>query len=124
MIMNFARNTRVESGERLMKRAIRHALDSKTPPILHAQGLVIDHDGEIGLVIEDKIAASMKDDVYNVKVGFTHSTLLVSACDCKAGADAGCKSGKHICVHCLPVLYKLTLLLFACLAEHLLIEFA
>ena len=124
IISDFAKNARVDSGERLMKRAIRHALDTKTPPVLHAQGCVIEHDDDIGLVIEDKIAASMKDDIYNVKVGFTSSKLLVSACDCKAGAEAGSETAKHICVHCLPVLYKLTLMLFACLAEHLLIEFA
>ncbi|KAI2509493.1 hypothetical protein MHU86_4870 [Fragilaria crotonensis] len=123
-ISYFAKNARVDSGERLMKRAIRHSLDTKAPPILHAQAFVIEHHGKIGLVIEDKIAASMKDDIYNVEVGFTPSKLLGSACDCNAGSDVGSDSGKHICVHCLPVLYKLTLLLFGGLAEHLLVEFA
>jgi hypothetical protein len=124
MISYFAKNARVDSGERLMKRAIRHSLDTKTPPILHAQGCIIEHHGEIGLVIDVKIAASMKDDVYNVKVGFTASKLLGSACDCKAGSDTGSNSGKHICVHCLPVLYKFTLLLFSGLAEHVLVKLA
>jgi len=36
MISECATNSRVDSGERLMKRCVRHALDTKTPSILHS----------------------------------------------------------------------------------------
>ena len=134
MISAFAAGARVDSGERLMKRCIRHALDTKTPPIYDAHASIIEHQGEIGMVIHDSIAPSFKDGMYSVTAAFTSSCFLANKCDCKAGADLAVlqqhctessnAGGKHLCVHPLPVLYKLTILLMDGLAEHALVEFA
>jgi hypothetical protein len=101
-----------------------HALDTKTPSILHAHGSIVDHNGDIGMVIHDQISPSFKEGLYEVMAAFMAEDLLANKCDCKVGADTdSCGSERHICIHCLPVLYKLIILLFNGLAKHSLVEF-
>ena len=80
---------------------------------------VHEKDKEIGLVLENTIPASMKDSEYKVKLAFTKDELLASKCQCHAGGD---NNQRVVCVHTLPVIYQLTMLLDDGLAEHLLIE--
>ena len=105
------------------------------PSILHAHGSVIEHQGVVGFVIHDKISPSFRDGMYPVTTAFTASDLLATVCDCKAGAEKQSKEGgsatiiesnarKHLCIHCLLVIYKLMILLMDGLAEHALIEFS
>ena len=114
-------------------RRIRHSLDTKTPSILCAHGSVFQHRGEVGFAIRHRISPSFKDGMYSVTSAFTASSFLAAECDCKAGPEctktastgtSSSDSGKHICVHCLPVLYQLTILLMECLAEHTIVTFA
>ena len=72
-----------------------------------------------GVALENKIPASMKDTEYKVKVAFTKDNLLASRCECHAGGD---EKQRVVCVHTLPVIYQLTMLLDDGLSEHLLIE--
>ena len=76
-------------------------------------------DGEVGLLLENDVPASMKDAQYKVKCAFTKDKLLACKCQCHAGGD---KNQRVVCVHTLPVIYQLTMLLDDGLAEHLLIE--
>ena len=133
MIVQFAQGSRVISGERLLRRCIRHSLDPKTPSILRAHGSVFQHCGEVGFAIRHQISPSFKDGMYSVTSAFTASSFLAAECNCEAGpecakpASTGTSSsdnGKHICVHCLPVLYQLTIILMECLAEHTIVTFA
>ena len=76
-------------------------------------------DKSMGLVLENVIPASMKDAEYNVKTAFTKNELIACKCDCHAG---GHNDERVVCVHILPLIYQLTMLLDDGLAEHLLIE--
>jgi hypothetical protein len=63
----------------------------------------------------------MKQDSFNVCVCFSTNKVVLCSCTCKVGAQL---KQKIICVHVLPVLYQMTLLLFNGLAEHVLVEVA
>ena len=83
--------------------------------------IVEKEDGEMVLVLNNKISASMKDNMYNATVAFSNSSIIAASCDCVAGG--GCNANERVvCVHILPLIYQLTLLLDDGLAEHLLIE--
>ena len=133
MIVKFAQGMRVDNGERMMTRCIRHSMDPKCPPITSAAIKIISCDNTYGLSINGKIPPSFKEGLYDVTTIFTTEKLLATSCDCKSGSI--CESnkgaddyineyGKHGCVHCLPLIYKLTILLMDGLAEHYLIELA
>jgi len=79
-------------------------------------------DGSIGMVITMKVPASMdKKNIYTVTIALTATDILAVECDCKAGSK--CEDG-IVCVHNLPILYKVTELLLEDLSEHLLLELA
>jgi hypothetical protein len=121
MIQNFADASRFHSGFRLLKRAIRHAMDPQAASILSASGSVIQYGSQVGLHLRHKVKASMKADVYSVEVSFTKSCIIACKCNCKAGST---ERDKVVCVHILPVIYQVTLLLFDGLGEHTIIEWA
>ena len=56
---------------------------------------------------------------YVVQTAVTEKVLMCAACDCKIGGE---KSERIVCVHTLPLLYQLSLLLADGLAQHTLIE--
>jgi len=64
-----------------------------------------------------------QDVDYRPVVAFTSEDLLAASddSDCKAGPTNDCC---HVCVHRMPLLVELTLLLFDGLAEHFLVELA
>jgi DDE superfamily endonuclease len=57
----------------------------------------------------------MNQVTYNSKVAFTKNEIVACSCDCQAG--------NTVCVHILPMIYKLTQTLFEGLSEHLLLNF-
>ena len=119
IIRNFAERSRVHSGYRLCKRAIRHAMDHNAVDICSCNGHVIKYKEQIGLELKDKIKASMKTTIYNVRLALTKDTLIACECDCKAGLF-----GKEsiVCVHMLPVLYQFSQFIFRGMNEHMLVE--
>jgi hypothetical protein len=74
---------------------------------------------ELGILLENKIPASMKQDTYNVKVAFSPSGILACKCDCKAGSQL---FDKVVCVHTLPVLMQFLIFLIEDLGQNILIE--
>jgi hypothetical protein len=60
IIREFANGARIFTGFRLLKRAIRHAMDPKAIDIRGCICNVFQEDGKIGLVIEHEVKASMK----------------------------------------------------------------
>lgn len=121
LIVEYANRSRLHSGYRLLKRAVRHALDPEGFSILTSNCCIVSYNNTVGLHISHCIKASMKKDVYNVKVSFTSTDILSVSCTCKAGSV---EHEKVICVHILPLILQLSLLLFDGLAELVLIEFA
>jgi len=124
IILDFADKSRADDGLRLMGRCIRHAMDSKTSPVINARASIFEHDGEVGLMISHIMQPSFKDKKYETRIAFTKSAIVACACSCTAGADCKKKDHKHVDVHVLPIMHLLVLLLFDGLAEHILIELA
>ena len=107
LINKFAEGSRSSGGERLKKRAVRHAFDLKTDPLdCKAIGAIFKQGATgTGLVITHTVSPSFRQDTkYAVCVAITADDLLAAECNCKAGCS--CKD-KHICVHILPVLLQL-----------------
>ena len=121
-IIKFAKNSRVDSGYRLLERCVRHGHDPRMPSMFDNTAQVIQLvDGSLGFVIESQVPASMKKNVYNTTVAYTADDLLAVRCNCKSGSKS---SDKVVCVHILPIAYKVTQLLYEDLAEHILVELA
>ena len=121
LIVTFAERARLHSGFRLLKRALRHAMDVECPSILKANCCIIEYDNNTGIHISHNIKASMKTTIYNIKVSFDSDNIISTSCTCKAGCSG---SEKILCVHVLPILLQLSLLIFDGLGEHVLIELA
>ena len=121
IFIEFANGSRASSGFRLLKFCLRHAFDPKAFPIMEQNATLFIHgkDGEIGIVLENRIGASMKDVEYNVTLALTSNDLLASQCECQAGGE---NDERVLCVHGLPLLYQLSMLMDDGLAEHLLVE--
>ena len=65
------------------------------------------------------IPASIKNEVYPVRVAATRYDLVCCECNCNAGSTG---DQRVVCVHIMPVLYMLSMLLCDGLAQHILIE--
>ena len=61
----------------------------------------------------------MKDAVYHSTVAFTCDKIQCAKCECQAGARS---KERVLCIHNLPLIYQLVMLLDDGLAEHILIE--
>ena len=122
IIIEFAYGSRIDSGYRLLERALRHSFDNKIGNFKNA-GLKIVRKkagGDLGFLITYDVPASMKKNVYHVEVLVTGNDLCMSKCNCQAGGQG---VERIICVHTLVLPYLLTLMLTSgCLAEHILIE--
>ena len=65
LFIDFANGSRAGSGFRLLKRCLRHALDPKAFPLMENDACLFinEEDGEMGLVLNNKVGESMKDAV-------------------------------------------------------------
>ena len=79
------------------------------------------HQGSIGIQLNAAIPASMNKKVYECGVVATANDILCCQCSCQCGSKG---KEKQVCVHILPLLFLLTILLFEDLAEHMLLELA
>lgn len=79
------------------------------------------NDTSIGLIIKMNVPASMKDQVYETYIAITGNDLLATECSCRSGSK---DSDRVVCIHSLPVAYKVTELLYNGLVEHILLELA
>jgi hypothetical protein len=61
----------------------------------------------------------MKAQVYDTTIAITVNNMLATKCRCKSGSKDG---DRVVCIHNLPVAYKVTELLYDGLAEHILLE--
>lgn len=121
ILVNWAENSRYDTGYRLLERACRHAHDTKGPELCQATGAVVDYQGKTCLKIDATIRASMKDQVYRTCIVISDCDLVACGCTCPAGS---CGVERHVDVHVAALVQKLSLFLFDGLGEHLLIEMA
>ena len=85
-IRNICMKGRIDGGGRLMKRATRHSMDPRNPPIINGNGRIRCINGKCCLEISTKIQASMKDDSYTNTACFGVKGLMYCSCTCKAGS--------------------------------------
>lgn len=120
IISKFAEGSRDHgTGHRLKQRCLRHGMDTRTPELAYASGSVITYNGKTGLYIKHRIQASMKQDVYECEVAFTKEAIIANTCTCMCGCLA---QDKVLCVHILPIIYQVHMLLCDGLALHILYE--
>jgi hypothetical protein len=122
-IVGFARACRVdpEGGDRLLVRCVRHATCSQTDKVKKTTCHVVDFDRNPCLLVHHRMRASMKQNIYRCSICFNEETIIACMCDCKAGCEG---NGRVVCVHILPIIYQITLLLFDELAHDILVEYA
>jgi hypothetical protein len=97
-------------------------MDPAAPSILNASGYISLYNKEqVAMTLHHTVKASMKNDVYSIKVCFTKEELVSCNCTCKAGAFG---IERVLCVHILPVLYSVTQLMFDGLSAHFLGQFS
>jgi hypothetical protein len=76
------------TGERPMKRCIRHAMDSKCESIIFSNGCIFECYGDdVGIILYHCIPVSFKDAAYNVSVAWSDKGLVAATCACPAGDD-------------------------------------
>ena len=121
LIINFAFKSRVDSCHRLLMRCVRHAMDSRTPSLHGNTATIITHNGHFGIEITSPMPASMKKMTYYPSIAATSNDILCCKCTCICGSQ---EDQQVVCVHNIPLLFLLTLLLFDHLAEHMLLELA
>jgi hypothetical protein len=119
LLVSFAQGSRIDSGERLMTRASRHATDPRSPSILSATGEITFLNGETCILIDTKVQASMKTDQYRSRVCFSDKNLVSNSCECKSGSLGG---EKVVCVHTPSVIARFAHLLLDGFIEHALCE--
>jgi hypothetical protein len=121
IIIKFAQQSRLHFGYRLLKRTLRHCLiDFETFNIKNGTASVIKYKDKTGLLLQQKVRASMRANIYDTQVIFTRNEIVACSCTCQSGDQ---NDQRIVCVHVLPIIYKITLLLYRGLAEHLLVEF-
>ena len=111
----------VDSGYRLLQRCIHHATDSRFPRIDKENKTLINHKGELGIHLRACVPASMKNCSYQSEIVITPTKVLCCKCTCQCGSQ---NKERTLCIHNLPLLYSLTLLLFRDLADLIIREFA
>ena len=119
-LLNFAFESRINSGYRLLDRCARHAMDPKTPSLKDCEIEIRQlQNGDVVFVIETDVYASMKKASYQVKVAVSKDKLLACQCNCKAGGQG---RERVVCVHVLPVLLLMTIAICKSFGLHFLIE--
>ena len=98
ILIVFANGSWASSGFRLLKRCLHHTFDPKVPSIMNQKASLFIHekDREMGIKLENKIAASMKDDEYEVVLALTSKDLVATKCECHASCI---DKERVVCVH-------------------------
>ena len=76
--------------------------------------------GQVGIILQNEVAASMKGDAfYASSIAVTRNSMAATSCTCKAGSQG---LNRGVCVHNLPLILQLVLLLVDGLTNHILVE--
>ena len=98
-------------------------MDPKMVPLVGTSGELFMFKGELGILLKNAVPASMRGVHYPAEVAITKDKILYCSCSCPCGIESKKKSeGRVVCVHVLPIIYQLSLLLMDGLGENMLIE--
>ena len=118
-----ANKSRSMEGYRLLKRMLRHSLDPKIAPLINTSAKLFQYEGELGILLRNAVPASMRGIHYPAEVAITKDKIIYCSCSCACGIESKSKcDGRIVCVHVLPVVYQLSLLLMDGLGENMLLE--
>ena len=118
--VELANGSRKDTGFRLLRRCARHAMDCNARSLINTDAKIFQRkDGSVGILLQNKVPASMKDKTYNTYAAFTAKDLVSCKCSCHCGASG---DEAVVCVHILPLIFQLTLLLMEGLSENILLE--
>lgn len=118
--VELAYGSRADSGFRLLRRCARHAMDTKAKNLIDTDAkLFKTKEGKAGILLQNKVQASMKSTAYNTYAAFTATELIACKCSCPCGGEG---NERIVCVHILPLIFQLSLLLVEGLAENILLE--
>ncbi len=106
----YAVNCCIDSGYRLLQHCIHHATDSRFPRNDKEIATLINHNGELGIYLCACVPALMKNCSYLSEIVLTPTKILCCKCTCQCGSQ---NNERMLCVHNLPLLYSMTILLFA-----------
>lgn len=123
-LLKFCNGSRVDDGQRLAFRAIRHSNDPNADSAFNARCELSEKDGEMVMTMHHNMYASFKSERYETSVAFRKDAIVACKCGCPAGAELREKHDQHVDVHVVPVIYLLVLLLFDGLAYDLLVNLA
>ena len=119
IVRDICKESRIDGGHRLMKRANRHANDPRTPSMIKAAGFIKIIDGNCCIEITTDVQASMKDDIYSNTACFSKDGLNYCECDCKAGS---CGKERAVCVHTPSLGVMMSHIILDGLSESILVE--
>ena len=123
IFIDFAEGSRIDSGYRLLRRCVRHSMDSRTESLDNKEAVLVICNDKIGIHLKSPVPASMKQNIYNTEIVMTDEDLLCCQCDCQCGSKKE-DSRKNLCVHALVVPYLLSILMAEDLPEHMRLELA
>ena len=101
-------------------------MDLTTPTMMKLTVSFATYKDQSVIILKNKVKASMKSVLYDAQTCFNSESFVASSCTCKAGCRI--KSlhvvgdQRTICTHAMTHLVSLSLFLFDCLAEHLLVK--
>ena len=78
---DLAKNSRMHSGERLIKRGMRYDVDKAAPSMIEGTIGTSMHDGEMVIKIINKVKPSLNQGLHNPKVCF-NAKLCCAHCYC------------------------------------------
>lgn len=112
IIIEFANRSRSNNdySHKLIKSAVRHTTDSRAPSILKTKVQLFCHKGDVGIVLENDMPPSMKQEQYFTRIACTKDHLLCCecTCDCSGMCNTNKLSDRVTCVHNLPLLFQLS----------------
>lgn len=125
MVIEFANGSRAVNGlaHKVIKSAVRIAVDPKWRSFMDQDYCLFYHQctqgDSIGIILENDVPATMKDQLYHSKIAFTVHNFLASQCECIA-SGMGTGDDRITCIHNLPLIVNLSLLLHRGIAKNFL----
>lgn len=126
MIIEFANGSRPipSTAHKVIRSCVRYATDPRFESIVEKNFRLFMHENDegesvLGLILENKVPASMRAKHYSAVTAFTLQDLVSCKCDCLSSGmgvidvTTGESNSKVACGHNLPLLYQVTLLFYS-----------
>lgn len=126
IVIDFAHQYRSTNviPHKLIRSCLRHANDPRARSILHEDITVFEHDGEVGMFLQNVMPPSMDtNNEYFTRLAFSSTKIYCAECECDCSGK-GTEDDRNICVHSLPLIYQLSRAFHEGIGVHFLIALA